>query len=145
MNSSFFAIQGRPPQERFETAFHRSHQNGALRVQPHLQAGNLLQVKTKNPQPVREAISGAFAQGRELADMGRDAGSQLVEESGGNEIGGSASVAPASGGRKLSDGAPVLAQYVSDALDSRSPASIRRSLFAGFDAAKRGPCARYPV
>ena len=108
-----------------EAVFHRSHQSRALRVQPDLQAGNLAQVKTEHPQPVNEAISGVLAQGHDLTNMGRDALSQLVEETCGNEIGRSASVAPASGSRKLSDGTAILVQYIPDALGSSAPATRR--------------------
>ena len=128
---------------RIEPFFLWSHQNGALRVQAHLQAGNLPQVEAEHPQPVRKAISGALAQGRDLADMGRDAGSDLVEESYGNEIGRLASVAPASGGGELGHGVSASGQYISDALGPGVPVTTVCSFFAGFDPAKRGSCARY--
>jgi hypothetical protein len=109
-----------------------------------LQAGNLVQIKTEYSQPVREAKSGVLAQRYDLTNMGRDAVSQLIEETGGNEIRRSASVAPTSGSRKLSDGAAILAQNIPDALGSSAPATLPLSIFAAFDAAKRGPCASHP-
>src|SRR5579862_1814543 len=128
--------------ERIEAVFHRSNQNRTQRVQPDLQSGNLAQIKTKNLQPIDEAISRVFAQSRNLAHVWSNADFQLVEESCGNEIRRSASVTCASGRGKLSDGVPILVQNVPDALDPSVPSVLRLSIFAGFNPAKRGPCAR---
>jgi hypothetical protein len=130
-------------QERLEAIFHRSEQNRALRVEPDLQAKNLVQIKTEHSQPVDETISGPLAQGHNLTNVGRDALSQLVEKTCGNEIWRSASVAAASGGGNLSDGVAVAVQNISEALGSSSPVTRLLSIFAGFDPAKRVPCARY--
>src|SRR4029077_20772105 len=96
-----FIPEWRLGQERLEAVFHRSHPSRALWMQADLQAGNLVQIKTEYSQPVREAKSGVLAQRYDLTNMGRDAVSQLIEETGGNEIRRSASVAPTSGSRKL--------------------------------------------
>lgn len=111
-------------------------------MEPDLQAGNLVQIKTEDSQPVHKAISGTFAQGHNLANMRCEAASQLVEETWWNEIRGSAAVAPASCSRKLSDGAAILAQNIPHPLGSGVPARPPLSIFAAFAAAKRGPCAR---
>src|SRR4029077_15554704 len=131
-------------QERLDAVFDRSLQRLPQRVQPHLQSGNLLQIKTEHSQPVPEAISGGLTQGHDLTNVGRDAASQLIEKRCWNEIWRSASVVPPSSSRKLSDGVAVLAQNTPDALASILPAKRRLNIFAGFDAAKRGPCARHP-
>ena len=130
--------------ERLGAVCDRSDQHGALRVQPHLQARNLLQVKTAQPQPVDEAVSGALAQGRDLTNMWRDTASKLVKKSGWNEIGRSGSVAMAGGGGKLGDGMPALAQNIPDAFDPSVPATLRYRLFTGGALAKSGSRARYP-
>src|ERR1700704_5956289 len=91
-------------QKKIRAALDRSNQDRVLRVQPHLQPGNLALIKTEQSQPVDKAVSRSLAQRCDLTHVWCNADAKLVQESGRDEVRRADSESIAGGSGKASDG-----------------------------------------